>query len=136
MDNKAIAKHFYEKIVSENLLSEVSQYISENLVLNFDGKIVPVGLEGMKEHLVVVRKTYPDYTMKITRQFAESDYVISEFVMTGTHGGEWLGIKPTHKKISISGINIDKIVDGKIVEHSGVANTFEALWENGLIKAN
>ena len=30
---------------------------------------------------------------------------------------------------------LDKIVDGKITEHSGVANTFEAFWENGLIKS-
>jgi len=30
-------------------------------------------------------------------------------------------------------VNIDKIVEGKIVEHSGAANTFEAFWENGLI---
>ncbi len=52
---------------------------------------------------------------------------------TGTHEGEWLGIKPTHKKLSFSGINIDKIVDGKIVEHGGAVNTFETLWENGLI---
>ena len=39
----------------------------------------------------------------------------------------------TNKIIEIKGVNIDKIVDGKIVEHSGAANTFEAFWENGLI---
>lgn len=132
MDNKAIA-HFYEVIVSENHLDEVLQYISENCVLNMNGKIIPIGFEGMKEHLIAVRKTYPDYSMKIVRQFIDRNYVISEFIMTGTHEGEWLGIKPTHKKLSFSGINIDKIVDGKIVEHGGAVNTFETLWENGLI---
>lgn len=135
MYNKEIAKHFYEVIVSENLLDEVAQYVSENCVLNMNGKIIPMGFEGMKEHLVAVRKTYPVYSMKITRQFSDGDYVISEFIMTGTHEGEWLGIKPTHKKLSFSGINIDKISDGKIVEHGGAVNTFETLWENGLIKA-
>ena len=44
-------------------------------------------------------------------------------------------MKPTHKKLSFSGINVDKIVDGKIVEHGGAVNTFETLWENGLVKA-
>lgn len=119
-------------VVSENLLDEVSKYVSENCVLNVNGKIIPIGLEGMKEHLIAVRKTYPVYSMKITRQFFDGDYVIS--VMTGRHEGEWLGIKPTHKELSFSGINIDKISGGKIVEHGGAVNTFETLWENGLIK--
>ena len=39
------------------------------------------------------------------------------------------------KNKQVKGVNIDKIVDGKITEHSGVANTFEAFWENGLIKS-
>lgn len=135
MNNKAVAKYFYEVIASENRLDEVSKYVSENCVLNMNGKIIPMGLAGMKEHMIAVRKTYPEYSMKITRQFSEGDYVISEFIMTGTHEGEWLGMKPTHKKLSFSGINIDKIVDGKIVEHGGAVNTFETLWENGLIRA-
>jgi len=54
--------------------------------------------------------------------------------MRGTHKGEFIGITPTNKVIEITGINIDKILDSKIVEHSGVASTFEAFFENGLIK--
>lgn len=53
--------------------------------------------------------------------------------MEGTFQNEWLGIKPTGEKLSITGIDIDKIVDGKIVEHSGAANTFEAFWAMNLI---
>lgn len=48
--------------------------------------------------------------------------------MRGTHKGEFIGITPTNKVIEIIGINIDKILDGKIVEHSGVASTFEAFF--------
>ena len=53
--------------------------------------------------------------------------------MEGTFKNEWLGIKPTGEKLSITGIDIDKIVDDKIVEHSGAANTFEAFWSMNLI---
>ncbi len=34
----------------------------------------------------------------------------------------------------MTGVDIDKIVNGKIVEHGGAVNTFDAFWENGLIK--
>ena len=88
----------------------------------------------MKQHLIAVKKTYPDYTMKIIRQFENGEYIISEFIMRGTHKGEFIGITPTNKVIEMTGVDIDKVVNGKIVEHGGAVNTFDAFWENGLIK--
>ena len=54
--------------------------------------------------------------------------------MEGTHEGEWIGIKPTHKRLSFTGTDIDKVVAGKIVEHGGAVNTFETLYEQRMIK--
>lgn len=134
MEKKELIKYFYEVIVSENLLDELQQYISEECVLKVGEKIVPLGLNGMKQHLVDVKKTYPDYTMNIIKQYSDGDYVISEFVMQGTHKGEFIGITPTNKKLTITGVDIDKVVDGKIVEHGGATNTFDSFFENHLIK--
>lgn len=134
MDKKAIVKYFYETVVSENLLEALPNYISEECTLKEGEAIIPLGIEGMRQHLIAVKKTYPDYTMKITKQYEDGDYVISEFVMEGTHEGEWLGISPTHKRLSITGVDIDRVAGGKIVEHGGAANTFEALYENQMIR--
>ena len=134
MDNKEIVKYFYEVIATENQLDEFGRYISENCTQRDGQKRMHLGVEGMKEHFLAVRKTYPDFAMKIYNQYEDKSYVISEFIMRGTHKGEFIGITPTNKVIEITGINIDKILDGKIVEHSGVARTFEAFFENGLIK--
>ena len=122
MNNKEIVKLFYEYVVSENRLDEAAHFLSAEYA------------EEMCQHQKSVRNTYPDYMISITRQFEDGEYVVSEFVMRGTHSGEFLGITPTNKTIEIKGVNIDKIVDGKIVEHSGAANTLEAFWENGLIR--
>ena len=54
--------------------------------------------------------------------------------MRGTHKGEFVGIKPTNKILEITGIDIDKVIDGKIVEHGGAANTFETFIEHHLVK--
>ncbi len=111
MEKKDIVKYFYETIVSENLLEELPQFIAEDCVVKVGEQIIPVGIDGMKQHLVDVKKTYPDYTMKILKQYADGDYVISEFIMEGTHEGEWIGIKPTHKRLSFTGVDIDKVVE-------------------------
>ena len=67
MDNKAIVKYFYEVIVSENPLQELSHYIAESCVVRVGDKAVPLGSDGMKQHLTAVKTTYPDYTMRIIR---------------------------------------------------------------------
>ena len=134
MEKKELVKYFYEVIVSENLLDELPQFISEECVLKAGEKIVPLGLDGMKQHLVDVKKTYPDYTMNIIKQYSDGDYVISEFIMQGTHKGEFIGITPTNKKLTITGVDIDKVIEGKIVEHGGATNTFDTFFENHLIK--
>lgn len=134
MDSMKRIKHFYEHVVSNNLVDEFSQYIAESCTVRIGEQIVPVGFEGMKQHLLDVRKTYPDLTMKIIRQYAYRGTIISEFIMEGTHLGEWLGMKPTGKKLTMTGVDIDKVKRGKIVEHGGAVGTFEALFEAGIIK--
>ena len=57
--------------------------------------------------------------MASSKQYEDKGYVISEFIMSGTNEGEFIWITPTNKVIEITGINSDKIIDGKIVEHSG-----------------
>lgn len=135
MDPKALIKRFYEEIVSKNLLEHLPEYVSQNC-LSIDGAhCSPLGVDGMRQHLLAVRSTYPAYSMQILRQYGEGEYVISVFVMEGLHEGEFLGIQPSHKRLSFTGINIDRVAQGKIVEHGGAVNTFETLYAHGLIRA-
>lgn len=134
MNNKEIVKYFYETIVSENRLYDLSKFVSVDCVQKVGENVVFIGLTGMKKHLLALKETYPDYVMKIIRQYADGDYVISEFIMRGTHKGEFIGIKPTNQVLEITGVDIDKVVDGKIVEHGGAANTFETFFEHHLIE--
>lgn len=134
MKEKEIVKRFYEDIITNNKSDESSNYIDESCVVRIGKQVYPLGVKGMQEHIKATKLTYPDYSMEILRQYQEGNTVISEFVMTGTHKGEFIGITPTNKVISISGVDIDTVVDGKIVEHGGAANTFEAFLENKLIK--
>ena len=134
MNNKELIRRFYEVVVSGNLLDEIPQYISEDCMLRTGDDTTVSGVEGMRQHLIAVRKTYPDYSMKILRQYEDGDVIISEFIMRGTHKGEFIGITPTNKVIEITGVDIDRVMNGKIIEHGGATNTFDAFWNNGLIK--
>lgn len=133
-ENKEMIKYFYEVIVSGNRLEELPKYVSEDCIWKIGKKVDPIGLNGMKQHLLTIRKTYPDYIMEIVRQYSDGDYVISEFMIQGTHRGEFVGIKPTNRQLLFTGVEIDKVIDGKIVEHGGAINTFGTFLEHRLIR--
>ncbi len=46
---------------------------------------------------------------------------------------EWFGMKPTGETITFRGVNVDRIKDGKIIEHGGAANLLEPLMKAGVI---
>ena len=133
MNNPELVRYFYETVVTRHQLERLPECLSAGCVLREGEAIRPLGIDGMRAHLEAVRQTYPDYTMRIVRQYCDGDTVISEFVMEGTHQGEYLGISPTHRRLAFSGVNVDRLSGGKMVEHSGVVNTFEVFWANGLI---
>jgi steroid delta-isomerase-like uncharacterized protein len=74
------------------------------------------GPESVKQFASQYRNAFPD--LKITNEdmIAEGDMVVSRQTVTGTHKGEFQGIAPTGKKITVTSILIVRIVNGKIVE--------------------
>ena len=135
MDKKQMIKDFYENIVSNNLINEIDKYVSNDCAARSGESTILIGLEGMRQHLIGVRTTYPDLKIKVVRQHMDQDFVISEIITEGTHSGEWLGIKPSGKKLIFTGVNIDKIINDKIVEHGGAANIFDTFWSEKIVKA-
>ena len=133
-DNKILVRRYYEEVGNTGNIDRIEEFISEDYTEVFNGIKHQVGIEGAKAHIIGVRQTYPDLHIKIERQIAEDEWVVSCITARGTHLGTWLGMKPTGKKVTITGVNVDRVVEGLIVEHGGAANMLEALLEIGTIK--
>ena len=77
---------------------------------------LPLGAEGVKFIVKMMRDAFPDYWMEITHIVAEDDRVAARFRQGGTHLGDLMGIAPTGKKVEWTEIGILRIADGKVVE--------------------
>jgi len=131
---KTIVKNYIEKVINTGDVGIITRFISHDYVEIYNNKRFSIGIEGAIEHIKGVRNTYPDLKLSIDNQIEEGDFVATCYTMRGTHTGSWMGIKPTGKKMEVTGVNIDKIIENKIVEHGGAANMFEGLLEIGAIK--
>lgn len=74
------------------------------------------GVEAMKQFVREFREGLPDFHDSIDLQLAEGDMVATRFTSTGTHRGTFLGVEPTNRELTWTGITIDRIADGRIVE--------------------
>ena len=132
--NKNLVRRYYEEVVNTGNVGDIERFISPDYVEVHDNQRYPIGVEGAKEHVVGVRRTYPDLRLTVEQQIAEGEWVVTRVTMRGTHRGEWLGIPPTGKRIEVSAVNIDRVVGGRIVEHGGAANLLGPLLEAGAVR--
>lgn len=133
-ENKALVRRYYEEIVNTGNIGEIERFVAPEYVEVHDNKRFPIGIEGAKEHVLGVRRTYPDLHLTIEQQIAEGEWVVTRVTMRGTHRGEWMGIKPTGKRVAVTAVNVDRVMHGRIVEHGGAANLLEPLLEIGVIQ--
>jgi predicted ester cyclase len=132
--NKEVVRRFYEEVINELKLDLIPELVSAGYTEVMDGHRYEVGIEGAKAHALGVRETYPDLHLSIDRQIAEAEWVVTCITASGTHSGEWLGIAPTGKKVRFTGVNVDRVLAGKLVEHGGAANMLGPLLEIGAIR--
>lgn len=134
INNKSIVKNYIENVLNTGNVEIITQFIDPDFTEVYRNKRYSIGVDGAKEHIKGVRNIYPDLKLAIDKQIAENEWVVTSYTMSGTHTGKWMGIIPTGKRIEVTGVNIDKVVNNRIVEHGGAANMFEGLLEIGAIK--
>jgi predicted ester cyclase len=132
-DNKTIIRQYIERIENTGDVSNIREFISEDYVEVYEGERYPIGIQGAIDHVLGVRRVFPDLSLTIENQISEGEWVVTTYSVTGTFKDEWFGMKPTGKPITFTGVNVDRIRDGKIIEHGGAVNLFDPLLKAGVI---
>ena len=91
----------------------------------------PPGPEGFKQNVSALLTAFPDINWTIEDVIAEDDKVVFRTIGHGTHEGELMGIEPTGREVTLSGIVIFRISDGKIVERWAQFDTIGMLRQLG-----
>ncbi len=132
--NKELVRRFINEAINTGNIEIINDFVAPNYTEIHEGTKYPIGIEGAKEHIIGVRQTYPDLHLTIDNQIAEGEWVATCITARGTHKGVWLNIKPTGKILTYTGVNVDRVVNGRIVEHGGAANLLGPLIDAGALK--
>jgi hypothetical protein len=117
-ENKDIVRR-YQEIYNSNALDRLVEVVSEDLLTPKIMPGIPHGMEGAKAAHQIMLAGFSDYQTVIDDLIAEGDKVAARITMSGTHTGSFMGILPTGKFVSFTGMYIARIANGKIAEHWG-----------------
>jgi len=69
--------------------------------------------------------------MTIEDIFGEDEKIVVEWTLSGTHDGKFLGIPATHKKVSVDGVTIHHVANGKVIDSSANWNALSLMKQLG-----
>ncbi len=115
--NKALVRRFYDEVTNGRNVAVLDELLAPNFEgFKVEGADHGQNREEFKQTMTMVLNAFPDHHQTIHDWIAENDKVVTRWTVQGTHQGEYAGIAPTGKQVKITGIDIFRVVDGKIVE--------------------
>jgi steroid delta-isomerase-like uncharacterized protein len=132
-ENKAISRRSFEEAWNKGNLAVIDEVVAANYV-GHDPAIPNLrGPAGMRQLITMYRTAFPDIQFTIEDQAAEGDKVVTRWTARGSHQAELMGIAPTNKQATVTGIGIDRFVNGKIEESWGNWDTLGMLQQLGVV---
>jgi steroid delta-isomerase-like uncharacterized protein len=115
-ENKVIARRYQEEVWGKGNLDLIEQLVAPDFVDHGLPAGMDPGFAGARRAVQGALDAFPDGEWTVEDLIAEGDKVVVRWKMQATHEHPFRGIAPGGKPVTISGITILRLVDGKIVE--------------------
>ena len=132
--NKTIVRNFVEEVWNKSNLDAVETYFAADFVDHNPARPgSPSGAEGAKQVFKMFKAAFPDLHFTIEDIMAEGDKVVWRWSSVGTNTGSLMGMPATNKQAKVTGIEIYRVVTGKIAERWGNFDQLGMLQQLGVI---
>ncbi len=135
-ENKATVRRWVEAAWNTGDLSSADTLYAADYEYHYPASPAPVrGVEGIKGLVTMYRAALPDLQFTIEDMVAEGDKVVWRWTVRGTQTGPLMGLPPTGKRATVTGIIISRFANGKWQEDYNNWDTFGMLKQMGVIPA-
>ena len=134
LTNKELVKKFYQEVWNERKAQCVEKYLSpSHALVDPNAMDTKTGPEAYKDVLTRFLRAFSNLKFEVQEMVCEKDKVVASWMITGAHTGEYNGMAPTNKKITVEGISIHQIADGKIMDTYSVWDTLGLMKKVGAV---
>jgi predicted ester cyclase len=110
--NVQVVRQLYE-CIQQNRANGFESIVATSHVDHSNGRNGPAGFAAAADN---IHKAYSNLKIEIKAIVASGDLVVTQWHETGIHTGPFFNLKPTHKPFESNGLNMYRVLDGKIVD--------------------
>ena len=111
--NKELVRRYFEGWANGGDLAVADELIATNVVLRNPPAVVH-SLKDYKQGMTAFHTAFPDLRFTIEDEIAEGNKIAVRWTLRATQLGEYQGHPPTGKSVTVTGISIFQIANGKI----------------------
>lgn len=130
--NKAIVLQFYAAFDNQDIERGRKLMSADIIAKGLDTEPLQ-GYDAVMQYGNIMFAAFPDGKHILEEVIAEDDKVVTRGIFQGTHRGELMGIPPTGKQVTFAVVHIDRLKNGKIVEHWGQGDVRELMQQLGIM---
>ncbi len=132
-DLAALIRRFNDEVLSKGNYDLIDELIADDFVEHQSAPGMPEGKDAPRAFTEMFRAAFPDMKVETLATAVDGDEVWVQSRMTGTHKGELMGIAATGKTVDVLMFDRIRFVDGKAVEHWGVADDMSMMTQLGVV---
>ena len=135
-NNKAVVlRLWYDELWDKWNLSAADELLSDDYGLHLPGVPTAFDRNATKQVVAMFSASFPDLKHTVDEIVAEGDTVAARWTVRGTHRGEFQGIPASGKQVTLSGITVHHLKDGKLRETWLSFDNMELLQRLGAVPA-
>ncbi len=133
--NKELVRQLLEDDISRGDACVAEQIIHPDFVDHTNPPGMQHGLAGHNAIVSLFRAAFPDQWWEIHDLIAEGDKVVARTTMRGTHLGDFFGVPATGRSVTLPGVHVLRIADGRIAEHWGSNDDLGLMRQLGVVQS-
>jgi predicted ester cyclase len=113
---EALAQRWAREGVANGQVEVFDELVSADVIDHSSSTDVR-GVEGFKIRTRAVHAAFQNVEVAVEDLLVDGNKIAWRWTLKGTHNGPFLGVSSTGKRVSMTGINIQRVRDGRVVEH-------------------
>jgi steroid delta-isomerase-like uncharacterized protein len=132
--NKAMVRRAIEQVWNRADYDSLDELVASDIVIHSTTPGDDIhGPEGIRQFYGALRAAFPDLHFTVEDQVAAGDRVVTRWTASATHSGAFQGLPPTGRQIRLTGIDIDRFANDKVVECWPVMDELGLLHQLGAL---
>lgn len=131
-NNARVMERAFEEIMGHGHVAAIDELFARDFA-GHDTSGGTFGREEFRQGVHAMLSAFSDRQVTIADQVADGDKVTTRWVATGVHSGDFNGIPATGRQVRMTGISIDRIAGGKVIESWEVTDDAGLLRQLGVL---